>query len=248
MHDDRIIRPGTFGVDLPMDSQRQVFDRHNTALIHRGIAVDAIFIGDSITSSWTLEAFFRPTSGVLLNRGIGGDRCAWVRRRFAADVLQLRPRLVVLAAGVNDTWDLDITWDLALRRDAAFVEREIVADLRAMATGAAAQGIAVALCSILPTNLPGSPSARERNLLIARVNAGLRAAAADRIVFVDYHGRVVAADGLTLRPDLAADGVHPGLTCYALMATALLTDLEAAGITPLAPQLSAPCGPDSAAE
>ena len=49
-------------------------------------------------------------------------------------------------------------------------------------------------------------------------------------VFVDYHRHLAADDGLTLRPGLAADGLHPHVVGYELMAGVLLETLAAAGI------------------
>src|SRR5579883_1180889 len=96
-----LIRPGEFSVEAMADRRRGVFDYHNEALLAAGAPIDAVFIGDSITDMWALDAFFQGSGGFLINRGIGGDRTPFVRRRFAADVLQLKPRLTVLKIGVN---------------------------------------------------------------------------------------------------------------------------------------------------
>ena len=75
------IRPGEFGLAVAADSRRGVFDYHNEALLARVVPIAAVFIGDSITDMWALDAFFQSTSGFLVNRGIGGDRSPYVRRR-----------------------------------------------------------------------------------------------------------------------------------------------------------------------
>src|SRR5579862_2838998 len=84
-----IVRPGEFGLAVAADSRRYVFDMHNEALIVREVPVAAVFIGDSITDMWALDTFFRARDGLVVNRGIGGDRTPFVRRRLEADVLQL---------------------------------------------------------------------------------------------------------------------------------------------------------------
>ena len=91
-----IIRPGVFAIQAAADSRRGVFDYHNEALIARGAPIDAVFIGDSITDMWAVDVFFQGSTGFIVNRGIGGDRTPFVRRRFDADVVQLHPRLVVI--------------------------------------------------------------------------------------------------------------------------------------------------------
>jgi len=225
----QITRPGEFSVEAAADSRRGVFDYHNEALIAHRLPVGAVFIGDSITDMWALDAFFQ-ASGMILNRGIGGDRTPFVRRRFAADVLQLRPELVVIAIGVNNTWDLD-SWEPGQRRSAEAIEDEIIADIAAIVALARDARIAVALCSILPTDVPFNGNTAPRNELIARANARLRALAGhESAIYVDYHPHLVAADGLTLRPGLADDGLHPHVLGYRIMAGVLLHTLREAGI------------------
>ena len=232
-----LIRPGLFSVEAAADNRRGVFDYHNEALLARQVPIDAVFIGDSITDMWALDAFFKGESGFIVNRGIGGDRTPYVRRRFAADVLQLRPRLAVIKIGVNNTWDLDEWVDARQRRVPGEIEEQIVGDIAAMVMAARANGITVALCSILPTDVPFNGNTAVRNAVIARVNERLRGIAAERgAVYVDYHSHLVDDDGLTLRPGLADDGLHPHILGYEIMARVLLATLNGAGITILKPR------------
>jgi lysophospholipase L1-like esterase len=228
----QVIRPGKFGVEAAADRLRGVFDYHNEALLAHKTAIDAVFLGDSITEMWALDVFFEGTNGSIINRGIGGDRTIFARRRFDADVLQINPRLLVIKIGVNNAWDLDIWWDATLRREPSAIEEEIVGDLVAMVSAARERGIAVALCSILPTDIPFNGNTAVRNALIARVNPRLRALAAARgAVYVDYHSQLTAEDGLTLRAGLADDGLHPHVLGYRIMASTLLETLKQVGIT-----------------
>ena len=73
------------------------------------------------------------------------------------------------------------------------------------------------------------------NALIAHANARLRTVAGRYgTIYVDYHRNLAAADGLTLRPGLADDGLHPHVVGYEIMAGVLLDTLTAAGIDVLA--------------
>jgi lysophospholipase L1-like esterase len=70
-----------------------------------------------------------------------------------------------------------------------------------------------------------------RNALIARTNTRLRAISVTHAdVFVDYHSRLVAGDGVTLRYGLSDDGLHPHTVGYEIMAQTLLEALAGAGI------------------
>jgi len=231
----RMIRPGIFSIDAATDRLRGVFDAHNEALIAHQVPVDAVFFGDSITEMWALDVFFQGINGGLVNRGIGGDRTVFARRRFEADVLQLHPRLAVINIGVNNTWDLDLSWDPSQRREPEEIEDEIVDDLAAMVRRAREHGMAVALCSILPTDVPFKGTTAARNALILRANPRLQALAAEHgAVYVDYHARLVADDGQTLRAGLADDGLHPHVQGYQIMAAILLETLREAGLEAIA--------------
>ncbi|HEX8919024.1 MAG TPA: GDSL-type esterase/lipase family protein [Chloroflexota bacterium] len=232
-----VTRPGMFGQEVAADSRRSVFDAHNEALLAQGIPIDAVFIGDSITDMWALNAFFEGTSGLIANRGIGGDSTPFVRRRFHADVLQLQPRIVVIEIGVNNTWDLDTPWDRSVYRPPDEIEDEIVGDVDAMVVSARERGIVVALCSILPTDIPFVGTTGVRNELILRANNRLRDVAARHAAnYVDYHANLTAEDGVTLRAGLAEDGLHPHVVGYRIMARTLLEALSGAGITFIKPR------------
>ncbi|MDB5077157.1 MAG: family lipolytic protein, partial [Chloroflexi bacterium] len=218
----RMIRPGEFGVEAMADRRRGVFDYHNEALLASGAPIDAVFLGDSITDMWALDVFFKGARGMVVNRGIGGDRTPFVRRRFESDVLQLRPSLLVLCIGVNNTWDLD-EWDVPMRRTPTAIENEIVDDITAMVTLARENAIQVALCSLLPTDVPFNGNTAERNALLKRANARLHELASQSgAVWIDYHSRLVGDDGLTLREGLADDGLHPHVVGYQIMAETLV--------------------------
>ncbi len=231
----QLIKPGIFGVEVAADSRRGTFDAHNESILATNIPVDTVFMGDSITDMWAIDAYFQGTQGILVNRGIGGDVTQFVRRRFAADVLQLHPCMVVLHIGVNNSWELDTWWDMSLLRTPQAIEEEIVTDISAMVKDALAHSIVVVLCSILPTNYPFNGNTALRNEIIKQVNARLEHLAHELqdVVFVDYYSHFLADDGLTLRDGLTDDGLHPHAVGYNIMAKVLLNTLKEADISRL---------------
>ncbi len=224
-----LIKPGNFGVEVAADARRGTFDAHNESLLAKHMPIDAVFIGDSITDMWAIDAYFRGTQGLLVNRGISGDVTQYVRKRFEADVVQLSPHLVVLMIGVNNFWDIDTWWDSSLVHTVQEIEEGIITDISAMVKDALTHNIKVALCSILPTN----SNSTIRNTAIQRVNERLEHIAHElqHIVFIDYHRHFVAGDGLTLRADLADDGLHPHSAGYEIMASTLLSELRSAEVS-----------------
>ncbi|MHB9023909.1 MAG: GDSL-type esterase/lipase family protein [Armatimonadota bacterium] len=122
--------------------RRAQFDFGNESLLLAGVRPDVLFIGDSITHVWELQAYFG-AGKILVNRGIGGDTTTLLRERFAADALQLRPRRIVMKIGTND-----LGWEMPqLSRE---VIAAVVENIAAMAADAQAAGIPLALCSLLP--------------------------------------------------------------------------------------------------
>ena len=176
-----------------------------------------VFLGDSITESWSEErhgGFFpgRP----WVNRGISGQTSAQMLVRFRADVIALRPRAVVIHAGTND---------LAGNTGPATVPA-ISGHLASMADLARANGVRVVLASVLPV----SDDDRDRGgtlLLRTRcrppaqieaLNHWMRGfAAREAHTYLDYHSPMADARGL-LRPELSDDGLHPNAKGYAVMA------------------------------
>lgn len=225
---ETILRPGLFGDGVAADSRRFEFDYGNESLVLAGVRPDAVFIGDSITHLWELQAYFGGTGKILVNRGIGGDVSTYMRKRFAADVLQLHPALTVMKIGTND-----LGWEPAQLNPAL---TEIVCDnITDMTIMAQKSGIRAAVCSLLPIwDSAGSTEATfapRKNSQINDINARLQAMTAETgAIYVDYHSEMLAPDG-SLRRELAEDGVHPHSAGYTIMARVLRETLAGQGIT-----------------
>ena len=148
----------------------------------------------------------------VLNRGIDGQRADQIRSRFKADVLDVRPELVVIIAGANDIYQ-------------GRPVHEVKADLQAMYDLAKGAGIPVVAGSIIPFNTatPG------QNASMADVNAWIALAASrdPNIAFADTRA-AVAASGQPDRLASSPDGLHPSPEGYQRMAGALGPAVEAA--------------------
>ena len=102
-----IIDPGFFSKQISADNKRGEFNTKNTIVVENNVDVDFVFMGDSITDNWEINAYLGRSDKVILNRGISGDITEYVLKRFDADVIQLKPKHCILLIGVNDTWDLE---------------------------------------------------------------------------------------------------------------------------------------------
>jgi lysophospholipase L1-like esterase len=148
----------------------------------------------------------------VVNRGVNGERSDQIRARFARHVLDAKPSVVVIIAGVNDVYQ---------GRAAEVVERE----LEAMYDAARAARIPVVAGTILPYN----PAGAGENARMRAVNEWIRDYAAHHaeIIFCDTRAAVSAA-GQPDRLVSSSDGLHPSPDGYRLMATALEPAIKAA--------------------
>jgi lysophospholipase L1-like esterase len=141
----------------------------------------------------------------VLNRGVNGERSDQIRARFARDVINERPSVVIIIAGVNDVYQA---------RGADVVERE----LEAMYTAAHAAKIIVVAGTIIPFNI----ATPDQNARMHAVNDWIRSYTAVHadVVFCDTRA-AVAAPGQPDRLVSSPDDLHPSPEGYRLMAVAL---------------------------
>jgi lysophospholipase L1-like esterase len=176
-----------------------------------------VFMGDSITDLWVLPRFGEFFPGKpYIGRGISGQTTPQMLVRFRADVIALRPSVVVILAGTND---------LAGNTGPITVE-ETEGNLASMAELARVNGIRVVLASVLPVSNYGHD--REGNPLDMRIkrppekilelNGWIKKYTAENgEVYLDYFSATVDEHGL-LKKDLSEDGLHPNAAGYAVMA------------------------------
>jgi lysophospholipase L1-like esterase len=169
-----------------------------------------VFMGDSITDGWPIPGYF--PAKPYVNRGISGQTTPQMLIRFRPDVIDLKPKVVVILAGTND---------IAGNTGPMTVE-QIENNYASMADLARAHDIRVVFSSVLPVN---NYTARAEPFFLTRsqekilaLNDWLKAyCAANNHVYLDYFSAMVDDKGM-LKRDLADDGLHPNKAGYKIMA------------------------------
>jgi lysophospholipase L1-like esterase len=170
-----------------------------------------VFMGDSITDGWGRGsdngAFF--PGKPYINRGISGQTTPQMLVRFRADVIALKPRVVVILAGTNDLAGNTGPSSMGMIED----------NLVSMAELAQANGIRVVFASLLPVNDYVDPHQTEHRSpeKIRELNTWLKAFAQRKgLVYLNYHDALLDASG-ALKKNLSGDGLHPNAAGYAVM-------------------------------
>lgn len=167
-----------------------------------------VFMGDSITEFWfpTDPDFF--SGKPYINRGISGQTTPQMLVRFRADVIALKPEIVLILAGINDIAGNTGPSTLDMIKDNIF----------SMAELAKANHIKVILCSVLPAyDFPWKPNQNPADKVVALNRMIKEYAEANKMVYLDYYS-AMANEQKGLKTAYSGDGVHPNKLGYQVMA------------------------------
>jgi acyl-CoA thioesterase I len=173
-----------------------------------------VFMGDSITDGWQQPRYggFFPGKPYV-DRGISGQTTPQMLVRFRRDVIDLRPKAVVILAGTNDI----------AGNTGPMTNEEIQGNLASMSELAHAHNIKVVLASITPVseyhvrpNLPPQTTARPMERIKAMNDWIKSYAASHGDVYLDYFSGMIDDKGL-MRAELTEDDLHPNAKGYAIM-------------------------------
>ncbi|WP_266206103.1 SGNH/GDSL hydrolase family protein [Pontibacter kalidii] len=167
-----------------------------------------VFMGNSITEGWSNHhpAFFEGKP--YLNRGIGGQTTPQMLVRFRQDVIDLKPEVVVILAGIND---------IAGNTGPSTLEM-IMDNIVSMTELAKANNIKVVLSSVLPAlDFKWNPGQEPAPKVVA-LNEMIKGYAAEKnLVYLDYFSAMADAQQ-GLKQEYTYDGVHPNEAGYKVMA------------------------------
>ncbi len=167
-----------------------------------------VFMGNSITEGWLQHdaSFFNNKN--YINRGIGGQTTPQMVLRFRADVINLKPKIVVILAGTNDI--AGNTGPMRLEM--------IMGNIISMCELAKSNNIKVVLSSVLPAYDYPWRKGLKPNEKIPELNELIKAYADENaIVYLDYFSTMVD-DKNGLQEKFTSDGVHPNKEGYQFMA------------------------------
>jgi lysophospholipase L1-like esterase len=187
-------------------------DANKTLPAPSGSEARVVFMGDSITDGWQQPRYggFFPGKPYV-DRGISGQTTPQMLVRFRRDVIDLRPKAVVILAGTNDI----------AGNTGPMTNEEIQGNLASMSELAHAHSIKVVFSSITPVSeyhVRGIPQTTARPMdRIKAMNDWMKSYAASQgDVYLDYFSAMIDDKGL-MRAELTEDDLHPNAKGYAVM-------------------------------
>lgn len=166
-----------------------------------------VWMGDSITDFWISNdsSFF--SGKPYYDRGISGQTTGQMLVRFREDVINLKPAVVVILAGIND---------IAENNGPSKLE-DVFGNIVSMAELAKANKIKVVLSSVTPAfSFPWRPAMDPKQKVKALNEMIKDYADKNNIVYLDYF-TAMADERRGLPANLSKDGVHPNLQGYKIM-------------------------------
>ncbi len=196
------------------------YDESNKKLMNVIDGNRVVFMGNSITEGWSNfdPDFF--INNPYVNRGISGQTTPQMLIRFKPDVVNLKPKSVVILAGIND---------IAGNTGPMKIEN-IAENIFSMSEIAKSNNIEVFICSVLPAKaFPWSPSIKNVAEKVIKLNSILEKYCLDnKIQYVDYYSKMEDGNGGLKVPEYTTedDLVHPNLSGYKVMEEVILSFLQ----------------------
>ena len=195
------------------------YKEENNKLLNSSDELRVVFMGNSITESWSHfdPDFFLTNS--YINRGISGQTTPQMLIRFKPDVINLKPKAVVILAGIND-----------IAGNTGPMQLENIAEnIQSMAEISKANEIQVLICSVLPAiDFPWSPGLNPSTKVL-RLNKLLKNYCRENnIIYVDYYSSMVDKNGGLKVPEYTSsdDLVHPNKKGYEVMSNIIQDSLK----------------------
>jgi len=166
-----------------------------------------VFMGNSITDFWINNFPNYFLNNGYIDRGISGQTTPQMLVRFRADVINIKPVVVIILAGTND-----------IAGNTGPSTLEMIADnIFSMSELAKSNGIKVILCSVLPVyDYPWKPGLNPAEKIVKLNKMIKNYSDSHKIFYLDYYSSMV--DGRKgMKAEYSQDGVHPNKSGYEVM-------------------------------
>ena len=191
-----------------------VYPAENAKVADTANRPDVVLVGASHTLAWGDTSSRLPGVSVV-NRGVRGQLVPQYLLRFRQDILDLKPKAVVIeGCAINATYDVPL--------------RLLADSYASMAEMAKLHGIEPILATTMPVGQVLEQNLKGTNEEVRQINDVVRELAQRKgYLLVDYYAAVAEPDG-TLPAADTSDGMHCSPAIYDRMAVALRPVLDRA--------------------
>ncbi len=166
-----------------------------------------VFMGNSITESWSkIDSGFFINNG-FIDRGISGQTSSQMLVRLRQDVINLKPSVVVILAGTNDIAE----------NQGPIALKDVFGNIVSMAQLAEINNIKVILSSVLPAyDFPWRPGLQPAEKIVKLNSMIKNYCGENNIAYLDYYSKMVD-ERKGLDSKYTNEGVHPTLAGFKIM-------------------------------
>lgn len=213
---EHFVKAPLYGEVVAADRRRIEFDSKNMVIVQKKFKPDFVFMGDSITQMWELNAYFYKSDKLIVNRGISGDITKYVLKRFEADVLQLNPKHCILQIGVNDAKDLAPNHlEFIPAKPLEEILFNSCNNVKNIVELCEKTDIKLIICSLLPTHMEWREEESKRVMYIEKFNEYLKELCKEKqLIYVDYYSEMIKDKINNKLEDFLPDGLHPNVFGY----------------------------------
>lgn len=178
-----------------------------------------VLAGDSITEMYNHTEMFaeytEKTGIYVYNRGISGDTSDRLLERFEKNVLNIKPKNIVLLIGTND---------FHIGANASYIAENIEKIIKL--SKEKCEGVNIILEAVYPINSTINNQGKRNNKNISALNAQLKTLAkANKIEFLDLTSRLADENG-RLNAKYTYDGLHINALAYRIITNELVKLLK----------------------
>lgn len=207
------------GTPKANNSRREEFNRKNSIYWVNEIPVDVLFVGDSITESFEVQAYFADLGNVV-NRGIGGETVEFLSKRWDLDVTFLSPKVCVMSEGINNSYSLYQQYEKGIEITDDAIDgkiSEMFVHYREIVDKCLRENIRLIVSSVLPLGVYDF-----RNSFILKLNGELEKLCQEKgVVYVNTYDLFTENDGILMKDYTFGDKLHPHVSGYDVLANAL---------------------------
>ncbi|PCJ62959.1 MAG: hypothetical protein COA79_02260 [Planctomycetota bacterium] len=222
-----VIFPGMQSINCPSDVFRERFDIQNEQLVTSNMTIDFVFIGDDLVANWEPSVNFGRKQLLVINRGVAKETADFLKIRYEADAVQLKPNWILLSIGGNDLLKAD-------ESNGGTKLENVLGDIEFNIEEMVYMSQDARITGIIASAVPPFTKSHEASFLgktIPKLNKRLKELSENHgSIYVDFYSEIVDLKTKCIRPEYEEDGGRMGTRGYEALTRIFRETLSKNGI------------------